>query len=94
MAFDKTGLNVAASSKSGNAPQIFTYSTGDDLNDVDTAGYFDNGNTTNTGMRDIMNVGDFIMVYAANGYGITVVNANSSGIIDTNDITAISGDNR
>lgn len=86
MAFDKAGLNMVSTSKAGNAPQIFTYKTDDLATAVDAAGYFDNGATTNTGMRDIMNVGDMVYVYAdADGtpsFGLHIVTANASGIID------------
>lgn len=90
MAFDRTGLariggGYKGSTTSG-APQVWTYRTNDALATVDGAGYFDNGTTTNTGMRDHMGVGDWILVLGTADttptFGILVVNANASGIID------------
>ena len=91
MAFDKAGLSrigggVRGGTSSG-APQIWTYRTNDALTTVDGAGYFDDGTTTNTGMRNHMSVGDMVYVFATADttptFGILFVNANSSGIIDT-----------
>ena len=94
MAFDKEGLNLVAGSKRGKAPQIWAYRTNDLVTVVDGAGYFDNGNTTNTGMRNSMNVGDLIYVHAnAAGttptYGLVIVTSNTSGIIDVTNATAL-----
>jgi hypothetical protein len=89
MAFDKSGLaRIGGGTKgSGGAPQVWTYRTNDALTTVDGAGYFDNGATTNTGMRDHMAVGDMIYVHATADtiptFGIIFVNSNSTGIIDT-----------
>lgn len=96
MAFDKAGLQrIGGGVKGGTstgAPQIWTYRTNDAITDVDAAGYFDNGATTNTGMRNHMAVGDMIYVFGTADttptFGIIFVNSNSSGIIDTsNSIT-------
>jgi len=96
MAFSSAGLNLAAGSKNGNAPKIWTYKTTDALTTVDGAGYFDDGSTTNTGMRNLMAVGDLIVLHCTSDttptFGIAFVNANSSGIIDTTNATAISID--
>jgi hypothetical protein len=91
MAFDKAGLNLAAASKSGNAPKIWTYKTADTLATVDGAGYFDDGATTNTGMRNSMSVGDLIYCYTTTGpaFGLLVVNANASGVIDCSNATSL-----
>jgi hypothetical protein len=95
MAFDISGLQRIGGSTVGatssGAPSLWTYRTADVRSDVDTAGYFDNGATTNTGMRNLMAVGDFIFLHCNTGgtrqYGLVVVNSNSSGIIDTSDAT-------
>jgi hypothetical protein len=95
MAFDKEGLNLVSGSKRGKAPQIWAYLTNDTAAVVDTSGYFDNGNTTNTGMRNSMNVGDLIYVSAdADGsptYGLHIVTANSAGVIDVTNAVALGG---
>jgi hypothetical protein len=97
MAFNKEGLNVAAQSKAGEAPQFFTYKTDDTAATVDTAGYFDNGATTNTGMRNTMKVGDLVYVHAnASGttptYGLHIVTqVSAAGVIDVTNATALGG---
>lgn len=86
MAFDKSGLTRIGGDKKSTAPTLWTYRSNDALATIDGAGYFDNGATTNTGMRDHMSVGDFIFVFATADttatFGILVVNSNASGIID------------
>jgi hypothetical protein len=97
MAFNISGLQRVGGSVKGQtgfgAPSLWTYRTADVRADVDTAGYFDNGATTNTGVRNLMAVGDVIFVHANTGgtlqFGILVVNSNSSGIIDTSDATLL-----
>ncbi len=93
MAFDKAGLALSGNGKRGVAPQLWTYKSADVMSTINTAGYFDDGATTNTGMRNLMEVGDWIFVYStgeptASKHAIFVVNANSSGIIDTAEQTA------
>lgn len=94
MAFLATGLNLVNGSKAGNAPQIWAYKTDDTAAVVDTAGYFDNGATTNTGMRDVMRVGDLIYVYAdADGtpsFGLHIVTQiTTAGVIDVTNAVAL-----
>lgn len=94
MAFDKTGLNLVSGSKAGNAPQIWSYMTTDAAATVDTSGYFDNGTTTNTGIRSLMQVGDLIYrVTLSSGSfstaGLHVVTSNASGVIDVTDAVAL-----
>ena len=95
MAFDKDGLNVVSASKSGKAPKVFTYKTSDPLATVDGAGYFDNGSSTNTGMRNVMSVGDMVYVYGnaddTAEFGLMVINANASGVIDATNATILGG---
>lgn len=100
MAFDKTHLTpVGGQSARGKAPQVWAYKTADTLATVDTAGYFDNGTTSNTGMRNVMKIGDLIYVCvvtnidatneAVADHGLVVVNAISSGVIDTTNATQL-----
>jgi hypothetical protein len=98
MAFSSTGLNLVSGSKAGNAPQIWSYKTTDAAATVDTAGYFDNGSTSNTGMRNVMKVGDLIYRVTTSGgsfstAGLHVVITNASGIINVSDATVLGGTN-
>ena len=55
---------------SGNGFHIWHYvSTGDNLNTIDTAGYFNDKSSE-------INVGDVIFVNASNGFGIATVVSN------------------
>tara|TARA_Y100001938_G_scaffold139866_1_gene207307 strand:+ start:1792 stop:2052 length:261 start_codon:yes stop_codon:yes gene_type:complete len=86
MAFNRDDLSLV--SYSGNGFHIWHYkSTGDALNTIDTAGYF------NTMVSEI-NVGDVIFVNASNGFGISTVNANDGSAIDTADIVSMTSDSR
>lgn len=95
MAFDKTGLMLVGGSKAGNAPQMWTYKTNDLATAVDGAGYFDNGSTANTGMRNVFRVGDLIYVHAnAAGttptYGLHIVTQiTGAGVIDVTNAVAL-----
>lgn len=93
MAFSKDGLNLVNGSKAGNAPQVWAYKSDDTAAVIDGSGYFDNGATTNTGMRDLMKVGDLIYVYAnadsTPTFGLHIVTSNSSGIIDVTNAVAL-----
>ena len=91
MAFDKAGLARIGGGSKGNAPQVWTYKTNDLLLSVDAAGYFDNGATTNTGMRNHMAVGDVIFVHASADttptFGQCVVNSvTAAGVIDVTNL--------
>jgi hypothetical protein len=95
MAYDATGLSLASGSKAGNSPQIWAYRTNDLITAVDGAGYFDNGATTNTGLRNLFKVGDLIYVHAnAAGttptYGLVIVTqVSTAGIIDVTNAVAL-----
>jgi len=97
MAFSVNGLQRIGGNTKGSttfgAPTLWTYRTADVRQDVDTAGYFDDGTTTNTGARNLLSVGDYIFLFCNTGgtaqFGIIVVNSNSSGIIDTSDATVL-----
>ena len=62
-------------------------STGDNLNTIDTAGYFNSKSSE-------INVGDVIFVNASNGFGIATVVSNSGGTVDTGDIVSMTTDSR
>lgn len=88
MAFDISGLQRIGGGTKGSAPSIWTYKTNDAVTTVDGAGYFDNGATTNTGMRNHMAVGDYIFVLCTADttptFGLLAVNqVTAAGIIDT-----------
>lgn len=91
MAFDKAGLCRIGGGHGGGTsyggPQFWTYRTNDSVATVDGAGYFDNGTTTNTGMRNHMKVGDLVYAFCSADTtptgALLMVNSNSSGIIDT-----------
>ena len=100
MALDKTSLYpLGGNPKKGNAPTVWAYWTADSAATVDSAGYFDNGSTTNTGMRNVMNIGDIVLRVTVDSVsaptsvtsaGLHIVSGNSSGIVDVNDATTIS----
>ena len=86
MAFVKANLSLV--SYSGNGFHIWHYkSTGDALNTIDTAGYFND-------MVSEVNVGDVIFINASNGFGIATVNANDGSAIDVADIVSMTTDSR
>ena len=100
MAFVKANFPpLGGQSSRGKAPMQWAYATDDTLATVDGVGYFDNGSTTNTGMRNIIKPGDKIYVAVVSSLtadpwvvadaGNVVVLTNASGIIDTSDETAI-----
>ena len=97
MALDTENLSlVGGGSKAGNAPQMWSYKSTDTPAVIDSAGYFDNGTTTNTGMRDLMKVGDLLYVHGTSGgtavFGLHIVTqVTSAGIIDVTDATALGG---
>lgn len=68
--------------QNSNGPTLWSYADGDNLADIDAADYF---------LLDIdkLQVGDFIFIAAGDGYGISVVNANSGTAIDTTNATAV-----
>lgn len=95
MAFNRSGLTVVGGSKKGNAPKLWLYKTTDAATTVDGSGYFDNGATTNTGMRNEMSLGDLVYVHANSAgttptYGFHVVTGiTAAGVIDVTNATAI-----
>ena len=83
-----TDANFSFVNYSGNGFHIWHYkSTGDALNTIDAAGYFNS-------KSDEINVGDVIFIYASNGFGIATVVSNSGGTVDTGDIVSMTTDSR
>lgn len=90
MAYSSTGLNAAGGqSKAGNAPQIWTYTSADSLDTVNTTAYFNDASS-------LLKVGDIIFVYdsATPTMSITYVVSNTSaGVVDiTNGLTVTATD--
>ena len=83
-----TDANFSLVNYSGNGFHIWHYkSTGDALNTIDSAGYFNS-------KSDEINVGDVIFINASNGFGIATVVSNSGGTVDTVDIVSMTTDSR
>jgi len=75
-------------SYAGNGFHIWNYkSSGDNLNTIDTAGYFN-------ALVNEMNVGDVIFINASNGFGIATVVSNDGSAIDLADIVSMTSDSR
>lgn len=100
MAFVKANFSpIGGQSARGKAPMQWSYATDDSLATVDSSGYFDNGSTSNTGMRNIMKPGDVIVVVVVSDLtadpwtvadiGHVVVLTNASGVIDVSNETAL-----
>ena len=86
MALDQPKLSLV--SYAGNGFHIWNYkSTGDNLNTIDTAGYFN-------ALVNEMNVGDVIFINASNGFGIATVVSNDGSAIDLADIVSMTSDSR
>jgi hypothetical protein len=88
MAYSANGLNLAAGSKAGNAPQFWTYKTTDLITAVDGSGYFNSASS-------VLKVGDLMYVHANSGgttptYGFVIVTGNTSaGVVDVTNATAL-----
>ena len=78
--------------QNSNAPSLYTYKDTDStLAQVDGSGYFNDA-------ADILKVGDFIMVRASNGQGISYVSGNTrdltasppvAGVVDIQNVTSV-----
>ncbi len=83
MAFQSKDLSVLAYA---NGFTLWHYTTIDIATDVDTAGYF---NTA----TDMVRVGDMVMANTDTdgtpSSGLYLVNANSAGVVDVADMTAV-----
>ena len=75
----------------GRTPQVWCYKTNDARATVDTAGYFDNGATANTGGRTLFQKGDIIYIYSdadsSHQYGWAIVNEVAAGVVDIASMT-------
>jgi len=95
MAFLKANFSpVGATSGRGKAPCVWSYRTADTIATVNTSGYFDNGSTTNTGMRNLLSIGDIIHVSqvddvdtptSVTATSTCTVLSNASGVVDVSD---------
>lgn len=79
-----TLIPIGGQSTRGLGPQLWTYTSADTLATQDSAGYFNNAS-------DRLARGDIILsVVTSTGapvaFGILIVNANSSGVVDTIDV--------
>jgi len=66
MAFDKTYLEPLGGQNTKGV-RVWVYSTADTLANIVASGYFDNGATTNTGMRHLMKANDIVMAVTSTG---------------------------
>ena len=87
MPYSSTGLNVAAGSKAGNAPQIWTYKTTDLITAVDASGYFNSASS-------LLKVGDLMYVHANSAgtvptFGFVIVTSNTGTVVDVTNATAL-----
>lgn len=91
MAYSRENLQRIGPQNRG-APSLFSFvDSGSTLATIDGSGYFNDA-------ADILKVGDFILVVGSNGYGISIVNANTrdltasppvSGVVDVTNATAV-----
>ena len=83
MAYVSKDLSVLAYA---NGFTLWHYTTSDAANTVDTAGYFN-------GATDMVRIGDIVLANTETGgapkAGLLLVSANTGGIVDVNDLTAI-----
>ena len=88
MAFVRSDLGQDSASDNRATPREWVYTTADTQATVNTAGYFNNA-------ADLLQVGDRITAVTDTGgtpsYDVYFVNANSGGVVDVDDGTAIDG---
>ena len=86
MAFDRTNLALTSASQNSGQPRTWSYSSSDDtVATMNTASYFDNAS-------DLLGVGDVIISKdSAGSIDRLYVNANSGGVVDVDDGTALDG---
>lgn len=81
MAYQSANLELLAGGGAGIS--IWGYrSSADSKAAIDSAGYFD-------AAANMLRIGDWLIVNASDGYGISVVNANANGTVDTSDAIAV-----
>lgn len=85
MAFDQDNFSPVGAVSKGNAPAIYSYTTTETLAQVKASGYFDNGSTANTGMRNVLKANDIIMLITETGgtpsMDIIKIDAVTAGVI-------------
>lgn len=86
MAFDRTKLALQSAGFNKNQPREWSYKTSADAQaDINTEGYFN-------GASDLLTVGDrIIAIDSAASVDEYYVNANSGGVVDVDNGTAIDG---
>lgn len=86
MAFDRTKLALLSASQNSTAPRTWAYVTSADAQAaINTVGYFN-------GASDLLTVGDQITaIDSASSVDTYYVNANSGGVVDVDNGTAIDG---
>jgi hypothetical protein len=86
MAFNADNLMLAAGSKAGNAPQMWTYKTNDLGTAVDGSGYFNS-------VASLLKVGDLIYVHAdadsSATFGLHIVTSNTGTVVDVTNAVAL-----
>lgn len=83
MAFATADLELMAGG--GASTRMWSYVTAADAKaTVDTAGYFNSA-------AGQLRVGDWLFIKASDGYGISVVSANSGTVVDIDDMLAVGG---
>ena len=87
MSFARAGWNpIGGMSKRGSAPQIWSYTTTDNLATMNTEGYFNS-------VSDEVKVGDLIYVHDSNtptASLVVVLSVTAAGVVDVSDGTALS----
>jgi hypothetical protein len=91
MAYSRENLQRIGPQNRG-APSLFTFvDTASTLAQIDGSGYFNDA-------ADILIVGDFLLIRASNGQGVSYVSANSrdltanppvAGVVDVQNMTAV-----
>ena len=87
MAFARAGWTpIGCMSKRGSAPQMWSYTTTDNLATMNTEGYFNS-------VSDEVKVGDLIYVHDSNtptASLVVVLSVTTAGVVDVSDGTALS----
>ena len=86
MAFSASTLGYIGGPSTG--PRLWSYRTADAKATVDSSGYFNDAS-------NVLNIGDCIHMITSHGgsveFGLMVVNANASGVVDCADLVALGG---
>ncbi len=86
MAYSSTGFAAIGTSKSGNAPSVYSYATTDAIADVNTEGYFN-------AIASILKVGDLIYCVTSTDTTavatLAVVRSNTGTVVDIDNGTTL-----